>query len=183
MALNKGYLTASTNRESDEKYTPFYAVEPLLQYLDKTKTIWCPFDTDQSAFVVLLKERGYKVIHSHIFDGKDFFEYEPKHYDIIISNPPFSLKDQVIERVYKLNKPFALLLPTNTLQGQKRFDYFKQGLQLLSFDKRINYHNPKSMVTTVKGVAFSSSYFCKDLLPSNLELQVLKPYERALKDD
>lgn len=35
MPTNKGYLTAKSTKESDEYYTPAYAVEPLLQYLDR----------------------------------------------------------------------------------------------------------------------------------------------------
>lgn len=30
MSTNKGYLTAKSTKESDEYYTPAYAVEPLL---------------------------------------------------------------------------------------------------------------------------------------------------------
>lgn len=33
MVINKGYLTAKTNKESDEVYTPAYAVRPLVKYL------------------------------------------------------------------------------------------------------------------------------------------------------
>ena len=33
MSLNKGYLTAKTNKESDEVYTPTYAVLPLVKYI------------------------------------------------------------------------------------------------------------------------------------------------------
>ena len=33
MALNKGYLTAKTNKASDETYTPAYAVRPLIKYI------------------------------------------------------------------------------------------------------------------------------------------------------
>ena len=35
MALNKGYLTAKTDKASDEVYTPAYAVKPILKYIDK----------------------------------------------------------------------------------------------------------------------------------------------------
>lgn len=33
MAINKGYLTAKTDKASDEVYTPAYAVQPLIKYL------------------------------------------------------------------------------------------------------------------------------------------------------
>lgn len=37
MAINKGYLTAKTNKKSDEYYTPKEAVLPILEYLPKEK--------------------------------------------------------------------------------------------------------------------------------------------------
>jgi len=33
MALNKGYLTAKTDKASDEVYTPVYAVKPIIKYI------------------------------------------------------------------------------------------------------------------------------------------------------
>lgn len=33
MPLNKGYLTAKTDKTSDEVYTPAYAVQPLIKYI------------------------------------------------------------------------------------------------------------------------------------------------------
>jgi hypothetical protein len=33
MPLNTGYLTAKTDKASDEVYTPKYAITPLLKYL------------------------------------------------------------------------------------------------------------------------------------------------------
>ena len=94
--------------ENDERYTPAILVKPILEYVTKGSTVWCPFDLENSEFVIALKEHGCKVIHSHINTGQDFFEYEPKEdYDYIISNPPFSSKLQVLERLYALEKPFS----------------------------------------------------------------------------
>jgi len=50
MAINTGYLKASTTLESNEMYTPFYAVDPIMKYIPKDKKIWCPFDKEWSAF-------------------------------------------------------------------------------------------------------------------------------------
>ena len=114
MALNVGYLTCDRTEKGDEVYTPFYAVEPLLKYISKDKTIWMPFDEEWSAFYQLFSEHGYNIIRSSLKDGKDFFQYEPKeHYDVIISNPPFSKKDLILKRLNDLHKPFAILLPVN----------------------------------------------------------------------
>ena len=109
-----------------------------------------------------------QVIFSHIDDGKNFFEYEPEeHYDCIISNPPFSLKDDVLKRLYELETPYAILLPLPTLQGQKRFEYLKD-CQALIFDKRINFYSNEARTQMAKGVAFASIYICRDFLPRDL---------------
>ena len=180
MALNKGYLTAKNNIDADEMYTPFYCVEPILKYIDKSMTIWCPFDKEWSAYVKLLKENGNKVIYTHIDDGKDFFKFEPDEYDAIISNPPFSKKDRVLKRLYQLDKPFAVLLPMNSLQGITRYKYFKNGIQLLAFDQRVGFHNVDNLEKPVEGTPFASAYFCRNILPKDLIIEQLKKYYRPL---
>ncbi len=139
LGLNIGYLTS--DKEDNELYSPYFIVDYIIKYLPKDKIIWCPFDEEWSAFYQRLKEEGYKVVRSSLQEGQDFFEYEPEQWDIIVNNPPFSLKDKVLERLYSFNKPFAILLPLNSLQGKIKYKYFKQGIQILSFDARICYHN------------------------------------------
>lgn len=101
----------------DEQYTPRKTVEILLPYIQhlKDKIIWCPFDKDDSQFVQVLRENGFKVVNSHIEYGQDFFKYEPKEWDVIISNPPYHNKRAYWERCLDFKKPFALLLPVNIL--------------------------------------------------------------------
>lgn len=109
MAQNKGYLTAKTNKELDEYFTPKEAVIPLLNYVKKGDIIWCPFDYEDSSFVKVFQENENKVIYSHIDEGKNFFYYEPEtYYDMIISNPPFSCKDDILKRLNELKKAFSL---------------------------------------------------------------------------
>ena len=175
MPNNKGYLTAKTDKASDEVYTPSFAVEPIIKHIPKNiKKIWCPFDDSESEYVKILKREGYEVINSHIDEGKNFFEYEPEEYDCIISNPPFSIKDDILKRLDELNKPYAILLPLPTLQGQKRFEYMKDGLQILSFNKRINFYTDSSRKEIQKGVSFGCAYFCKNFLPKDLILEELE---------
>lgn len=177
MSLNIGYLSSNKN---DECYTPYYAVEPIIKYIPKDKVVWCPFDEEWSAFVQLLRQNGNVVILSHLRDGYDFLNYEPFYYDIIVSNPPFSIKDQIIKRLYELNKPFIILLPLNTLQGISRYKYFKDGIQLLVFDQRIGYHNPENMISTVEASPFASAYFCRYILPNDLIIEHLDKYNKSL---
>lgn len=178
MALNIGYL--QSDKENNELYTPLYAVDPILKYIPKDKIIWCPFDEEWSVFYRRLKEEGYNVVRSSLKDGQDFFTYEPNKWDMIVSNPPFSSKDKVLERLYSFKKPFAILLPLNSLQGKTRFKFFTQGIQLLSFDSRISFHKPDSMDIVIKGSPFATAYFCKDLLPRDLIVEELKFYEKSL---
>lgn len=105
------------NGGGDEQYTPKETVELLLHHIGHlhNKTIWCPFDRDDSQFVQVLRSHGYKVTNSHIDYGQDFFEYEPKEWDCIISNPPYHNKRKFWERCCDLGKPFLLLLPVNIL--------------------------------------------------------------------
>lgn len=188
--INKGYLTAKSDKESDEYYTPFYAVEPLIKHLKRYRKrlnidllkIWCPFDEPWSAFVVTLKESGFIVINTHIDDVEEhnFFYYEPpEDYHIIVSNPPFSMKDDVLKRLQELNKPYAMLLPLNTIQGEKRFKYLSN-IQVLAFDKRINFHTLNSIDKTISGVAFASIYICKDILEKDFILEELIRKEKPL---
>ena len=169
MPLNKGYLTAKTDKASDEVYTPTYAVLPLVKYVkmfNPNAVIWCPFDMPHSEYVKVFKRAGFKVIHSHID--------EEKNYDVIISNPPFSQKDNVLKRLYELGKPYAMLLPIPSLQGQARFPWMKDGLQYLGFDKRINYYTNQDLTQVQKGVSFGSCYLCKGFLPKDLILEELE---------
>ena len=180
MALNKGYLTAKTDKASDEVYTPEEAVKPLIKHLldyqkrhqKTTLTIWCPFDTEESNYVTVLRNAGFEVIATHIDNGQNFFYYEPEQYDIIVSNPPFSIKDDIIKRLSELNKPYAMLLPIPTLQGQKRFAYMKD-CQALIFDKRINYFRDMKTREIQKGVSFGSFYLCYNFLARDLTFEEL----------
>jgi len=165
----------TSNKESDECYTPYYAVEPIIKYVPKDKIVWCPFDKEDSEYVKSFKKLGYKVIFSHIENGKDFFEFEPrKSYDIIISNPPFSLADKILERLYKIGKPFIILMPLKYLQAKGRGKLFiKNGIQLLTFDKRIGYYTNGDMTKPKEGNYQASSYFCWKVLPRDLIVEEL----------
>ena len=180
MAMNTGYLTSDRTNRGDEYYTPFYAVEPMLEFLPENPVVWCPFDEEWSAFFRLLTERGFRTVRSSLKEHQDFFSYEPENWDILVSNPPFSRKDEVLKRAFSFNKPFALLLPVDSIQGKKRFEIFNNEVQMLVFDGRVNYHTRENMNRTKSGISFGSAYFCRNLLPSKLEMRKLKEYQRPL---
>ncbi len=167
--MKNALINYSRNGAFDEVYTPDYAITPILKYIQKDKVIWCPFDNENSNYVKVFKENGYNVIYSHINDEKDFFTYIPEKFDIIVSNPPFSIKTKILKRCYEIGKPFALLLPITALEGIERGKLFREyGIQLLVFNKRIEFINRKG-----SGVWFNSSYFCYKLLPRDVIFEEL----------
>lgn len=162
MKSMSNWLAVDKFNEKDEYYTPPILVKPILKYIKPKSTIWCPFDTEDSEFVIELKQAGHKVLYSHIWYGQDFFEYEPlEHYDYIISNPPFTKKISVLKRLYELNKPFAMIMGLPILNYQEVGEFFlDKPLQLLIVDKKVSFDGNTA--------SFNNSYFCKDILPRDI---------------
>lgn len=158
---------------NDECYTPRYGVIPIIEFLKEGSVIWCPFDKEDSEFVKVLRERGFKVICSHIDNGQDFYKFEPsEHWDCIISNPPFTNKRHIFERALSFDKPFALLMTNTWLNDSAPKKLFKdKDLQLLMFDKRIRYIKPDG--TSDNKITFSSSYYCYNFLPKQIIMRDL----------
>lgn len=68
----------------------------------------------------------------------------------------------------------------NSLQGKSRYSLFKNGIQLLSFDQRIGFHNIDNMDSPIEGSPFASAYFCRNILPKDLIIEELNKYEKPL---
>lgn len=171
--MKECFVSSSKN---DNFYTPEYAVIPILKYVKLNSTIWCPFDTQESNYVKLLREQGHKVIHTHIDNGENFFETEVPECDYIISNPPYSLKTEILERLFKIGKPFAMLINGNELfGGQKRFDLFKNNkFEIMYFNKRISYFQDyNNLVTSKLNPPFSSVYICHNFLPEQIMFETV----------
>lgn len=156
--------------KNDECYTPAYGVTPILKYIPKDAIVWCPFDTSGSEFVKQISQQN-KVVFSHIDSGQDFFRYEPKQWDVIISNPPFTNKRKFFERALSFNKPFALIMTNTWLNDAAPKQLFKEKeLQLLLFDKRMQFLNKG---ITQNKITFSSSYYCFEFLPKQIIIEEL----------
>ena len=135
----------------DRCQTPAYALDPLLPYLKPGCVIWEPA-AGEGNIVRTLQAHGFQVVASdlltdHIGEGvqggKNFFHWQPTHFDVIVTNPPYSVKFDWYERVYSLGKPFALLLPVETLGvGQAQTLYRQHGHEQLLLNKRVNFKMP-----------------------------------------
>ncbi len=126
----------------DACQTPPYALKPLLPYLDGDWEVWEPA-AGKGRMVDALRDAEFDVIASDIIGGKDFFEYQPESFDCIVTNPPYSLKYKWLERCYALGKPFALLLPVETLGAKTAQTLFREhGISVIFMDRRINFEMP-----------------------------------------
>jgi hypothetical protein len=176
---SKAVLYSSGN--NDECYTPGYGVEPILKHIVKYQkkqkraiTVWCPFDKEESEFVKQISTlENVNVVFSHITEGKDFFKYEPKKWDIIVSNPPFTNKRKFFERALSFKKPFALIMSNTWLNDSAPKQLFMENdLQMLMFTKRMKFISPDGRENNK--ITFSSSYFCWNFLSKQIIMEDLK---------
>lgn len=92
----------------------------ISQYIPNNAYIWEAFYGDGRSGKYL-EELGFQVYHEDI----DFFESNPSGTTHIISNPPYTQKREVFERLKLLGKPFIMLVPTTVLHTK----YFKETFQ------------------------------------------------------
>jgi hypothetical protein len=115
------------------------------------------------------------VIPTHICNNENFFELE-KDCDLIISNPPYSLKTEVIERLFKIGKPFAMLVGVVGLfESQRRFNMFKNNeFEIMYLNKRVSYFKDYKEQKPSLNPPFSSVYICHHLLPQKIVFEEIK---------
>ena len=158
--------------KDDEFYTPLYAVKPIFKYLNKGATIWCPFDTEDSYFVRYGKQQGFRVLHSHLGEGKDFFSISPKKEKInyIISNPPYSRRTEVLQRLFELDIPFGMLLGVVGLfESQSRFEMFRDNdFEIMYFNKRVSFFKDYQDEKPALNPPFSTGYVTHKILPQQI---------------
>lgn len=136
----------------DHVATPRWVVEDIFNRINikSFSKCWFPFDNYDSEFKLKADELNLNYWATHIYDeyNHDFFTtYPPKGTDLMISNPPFSEQNKVIERSFGLIeagyiKSFALLLPLATLETTKRaniYERYKDKLSIIVFKKRIKF--------------------------------------------
>lgn len=161
---------------NDEFYTPLYAIKPIEKHLSRCSTIWCPFDTEESNFVKYFRSKGHTVIATHLETGTDFFACETPDCDYIISNPPYSLKTEVLERLFSIGKPFAMLVGVVGLfESQKRFEMFRDNkFEIMYFNRRVAYFKDYNEQKPSLNPPFSSVYVCHKVLTPPLVFEEIE---------
>lgn len=144
-------------------------LRPLLPYLRRmgSPVVWECAAGDGN-LVRGLEAEGFSVIASDVQTGQNFLTWQPDaHWDVALTNPPYTLKDVWFERCYSLGKPFALFVPLTCLEGLKRQALYREhGLQVLVPPKRPTFITPNGKVG---GSYFMAAWFTWGFdLPSDL---------------
>lgn len=119
----------SSRVRDDEYMSPMCVFKDILDLIPR-KIIWEPFPGDGTS-TRHLRDLGFEVVHG------DF--YSEDHGDVVVTNPPFSQKKQVLTRLKELNKPFILLLPSWTLHTQYMRNLFYREIKIAIPRKRIEF--------------------------------------------
>ena len=152
------YRYSVTNRKPKRNYkssasidncqTPDYALAPLLSFVPSDWIVW-ESAMGEGNLCRALADSGRDVIGTDIqmMERFNFFEYDPERdlckWDVQITNPPYSIKYQWLQRSYELGKPFALLIPVESIGAAKGNKLIaRYGAQFILFTQRVNFKMP-----------------------------------------
>lgn len=92
---------------------------------------------------------------------------------MVVSNPPFSKRDAIFERLYELKIPFALIMNSNGIfDSKKRFELFKNNnFEILVPQGRMNFHNGEQVRNSPN---FQSVYMCNGILDEKIVFANMK---------
>jgi len=156
-----------TFTKHDNYMTPKHAWEAVQQFIPKDKVIWEAFagNGDSSKY---LGELGFNVVCKE----EDFFDSD--YGDIIITNPPFSLKKEVLIKLKELGKPFMIICPSAMIMTQYTRKLFsKEKLQIIIPRRRIHFiktDDDGNILPTENKCNFDCFYYCWKM---NLEKDIV----------
>lgn len=124
------YLNWNPSKDNDF-ITPKYLWEDIKDYIPEDKIISMPFYCEGSCGNDLTS-LGFNVIH----ENENFFEFDRG--DIVVDNPPFENKKEVIETLVARDKPFILIVPVSTI-CYKYTKILGNDLQIIIPKKRMKF--------------------------------------------
>lgn len=151
----------------DDYMTPKYAWEHIAHLIPRDKIIWESFYGDGKSGQYLT-ELGFNVFHEPI----DFFTEEPLHWDIIVTNPPFSKVKEIMVRLQELDKPFIMIMPSSKINTSYMRAWKDKNLQIIiplkriHFEKQIDGKTPDGWKNACN---FDCFYYCYKMnLPNDI---------------
>ncbi len=158
---------------TDQYFTPEIAIDPLFNLidLDTYKIVFepcCGLKHISNVF----EHHGFTVISRDKYTMEESYDFlesnDLPEFDVLITNPPFALKYEILEKSFHTNKPFALLLPFETLTTIRGHDIFKgKSFAIGLFYKRIEFVRPDGTeYNTVPCAWFFGNFpFCENNYP------------------
>lgn len=172
-ATNRG----SIRNPNDLYETPDYSVDSLLEVLDLNKV---------NSFLEPCKASGRIYNKLNLFD-KDYCEidegrnylttiFPKKSKDLIITNPPFSLAQEFLEKSLQEANSVWYLLRLNFLGSKKRVEFWQKNLptHLLVLSKRPSFAGNGTDATDYAWFGWDTSSICK--LPPGIHVLDYKSY-------
>jgi hypothetical protein len=158
--MKQGNLTTAPKTPNEPQgrdtfQTPNYATELIVPFIPANiKFIWEPACGDGKIIDAIYKSkiRPFVCYGSDIRESKivkhnigNFLKDDPpilfdKEKWVIITNPPFSIKDDFIEKAFEYKVPFAMLI--NADYSQQTIDWIKRGCEKIVPTSRIAYITP-----------------------------------------
>lgn len=153
----------------DDFQTPNYGIDLIAPYLSKDWKIWEPCSGRLEKIVTRLTDLGFNAFGTDLIHGGEYnaLEYLPPcWWDCAVTNPPYSIKAEIIARFVALDKPFAMLI--NADWGLWLTDQFiKHGCQMLIPNRRIDFITPAGKEGKDSTAQFHSGWLTRKLnLPS-----------------
>ena len=151
------------DKENDNYITDKEVWLKIKDYIPKDKKIWSPFFCNGKQKEYFKELFNLDIIH----EDEDFFENNKG--EIIIDNPPFSKKKEILTRLKEINKPFILLIPTCLLCLKWFQNLYENQIQIIIPKKRFtftHYKKPKEGYTP----PFGSFIYCYKM---NLEKDLI----------
>ncbi len=157
------YKTTAVKFKDDDYETPVEVLELLLPYIEDYNIIYDPFYCKGN--VINNWEKLNKKCINEKLDA--FNRTHPETYDIVISNIPFSCKEESMKLFFKLDKPFIILMPIDSL-GSKWIKKYFDKLQFIIPEKRLHFEKDN---TKGKGSWFDTCFYCYNI---NLKKDIIK---------
>lgn len=161
------YSPAAQPTVNDLWETPGDTLDMVLRRLDpRVHLLWEPF-VGSGASTAHMRKRGFEVANgapADFFDQTAAPPAPPGKTTVLVSNPPFSQKKQILQHLMRMDTPFALLMPAGTLFTQ----YFRtcceaRKVQIIVHTKRCRFLDPVTHEQCSGRPSFDIIWCCVDL--------------------
>ena len=171
--MGKNVYNQMGYKSKDECYTTYIESLKIINYLienqkiNKNMIVWLPFDNELSNIYKVLKEKEFNITISNLEIGLDFYNYEPEKWDLIITNPPFSGRTNLMKRLMSFDKPFVILQATQFFNNQYAVNYLCDNSNHFQFvmprtrTNFLTYNKDENIIKSSKnGASFYSFWLC-----------------------